>query len=65
MPPSVSESTPERALAVPETSPQSVVRLELSEDEVEVDTTTAGPQLSLDSLPICKGLVSRPVLVLY
>ena len=72
MPPTVTESTPTRDLEVPkvpETSPVSVVRLDLSGDEVEDDTTAAPAvgesQLSLNSLPIYIGLISGPVLVLY
>jgi hypothetical protein len=69
MPPSVPESTPTRDLEMPNTSPTSVVRLDVSEDEVKDDTTltpaVGESQLSLDSLPICMGLISGPVLALY
>jgi hypothetical protein len=72
MPPTVTESTPTRDLEVPkvpETSLVSVVRLDLSGDEVEDDTTAAPAvgesQLSLNSLPICMDLVFGPVLALY
>jgi hypothetical protein len=41
----------------------------VSEDEVKDDTTltpaVGESQLSLDSLPICMGLISGPVLALY
>jgi hypothetical protein len=69
MPPSVPESTPTRDLEMPNTSPTLVVRLDVSEDEVKDDTTltpaVGESQLSLDSLPICMGLISGPVLALY
>ena len=69
MPLSVPESTPTRDLEMPNTSPTSVVRLDVSEDEVKDDTTltpaVGESQLSLDSLPICMGLISGPVLALY
>jgi hypothetical protein len=69
MPPSVPESTPTRDLEMPNTSPTLVVRLDVSKDEVKDDTTltpaVGESQLSLDSLPICMGLISGPVLALY
>jgi hypothetical protein len=54
---------------MPNTSPTLVIRLDVSKDKVKDDTTLtlviSKSQLSLDLLPICIGLISRPVLVLY
>jgi hypothetical protein len=54
---------------MPNTSPMSVVQLDVSEDKVKDDTTLtpaiSESQLSLDLLPICIDLISRPILVLY
>jgi hypothetical protein len=69
MPLSIPELTPTRDLEIPNTSPMSVVRLDVSKDKVKDNTTLTlavnESQLSLDSLPIYIGLISGPVLVLY
>jgi hypothetical protein len=69
MPLSVPKSTPIRDLKMPNTSSTLVMRLDVSKDKVKDDTTLtlaiSESQLFLDSLPICIGLISGPVLALY
>jgi hypothetical protein len=69
MPLSIPKSTPTRDLKMPNTSPTLVVRLDVSKDKVKDNTTLTlvinKSQLSLNSLPICIGLISGPILVLY
>jgi hypothetical protein len=58
----VPKTTPTRDLEIPKTSPILVVRIGLSKDEVEDDTTLAlvvgESQISLKLLPICKAWFS-------
>jgi hypothetical protein len=76
MPPSVAESTPAAEEEMPQassTAAVTTVRLDVSEDEAEngaKDEDIATPagdraQFSLNSLPIRKHSISRPVLTLY
>ena len=62
MPLSVPESTSTRDLEMPNTSPMSVVQLDVSEDKVKDDTTLAliigESQISLKLLPIYKAWFS-------
>jgi hypothetical protein len=76
MPPSVTESTPAAEEEMPQASSIAAIttiRLDVSEDEAENRAedkdiaTLAGDraQFSLNSLPIRKHSISRPVLILY
>jgi hypothetical protein len=69
MPLSIPKSTSIRDLEMPNTSSTLVVQLDVSKDKVKDNTTLtlaiSKSQLSLDLLPICIDLISRPILVLY